>query len=108
MSAFGGKADMAVCGSPLSRSLLGVKRTCPLALNMSAYDPKRTLVAPSSARVFIVTMPVLGLAGEGNATTRVHYVSRRRGGNTVPGSSAAERAASADRCVNAVSDRQFG
>src|SRR5262245_12825740 len=27
MSAFGGKADMTVCGSPLSRSLLGVKRT---------------------------------------------------------------------------------
>jgi hypothetical protein len=27
MSAFGGKADMAGCGSPLSRSLLGVKRT---------------------------------------------------------------------------------
>src|SRR5262245_32887631 len=27
MSAFGGKADMTVLGSPLSRSLLGVKRT---------------------------------------------------------------------------------
>jgi hypothetical protein len=27
MSAFGGKADMTVCGSPLSRSLLGAKRT---------------------------------------------------------------------------------
>jgi len=27
MSAFGGKADMTVCGSPLSRSLLGVERT---------------------------------------------------------------------------------
>src|SRR5262245_29626542 len=42
MSAFGGKADMAVCGSPLSRLLLGVKRTCLCALYMSAYDPKRT------------------------------------------------------------------
>ena len=42
MSAFGGKADMAVCGSPLSRSLLGVKRTCLSALHMSAFDPKRT------------------------------------------------------------------
>jgi len=32
-----------VCrGSPLSRSLLGVKRTSPAALHMSAYDPKRT------------------------------------------------------------------
>jgi hypothetical protein len=42
MSAFGVKADMADCGSPLSRSLLGVKRTWPVALHMSAYDPKRT------------------------------------------------------------------
>ena len=32
MSAFGGKADMAFAGSPLSRSLLGVKRTCLFAL----------------------------------------------------------------------------
>src|SRR5512132_2964464 len=42
MSAFGGKADMTVCGNPLSRSLSGVKRTCPFALHMSANDPKRT------------------------------------------------------------------
>jgi hypothetical protein len=42
MTAFEGKADMTVCGNPLSRSLLGVKRTCPFALQMSAYDPKRT------------------------------------------------------------------
>src|SRR5262249_14043690 len=27
---------------PLSRSLLGVKRTWPIALHMSAFDPKRT------------------------------------------------------------------
>ena len=42
MSAFGGKADMIVCGSPLSRSLLGAKRTSFSALHMSALDPKRT------------------------------------------------------------------
>src|SRR5215510_6407067 len=42
MSAFEGKADMTVCGSPLSRSLLGVKRTCLFARHMSAFDPKRT------------------------------------------------------------------
>ena len=42
MSAFGGKADMTSCGNPLSRSLFGVKRTCPFALHMSAFDPKRT------------------------------------------------------------------
>jgi hypothetical protein len=43
-SAFGGKADMTLCGNPLSRSLLGVKRTCHFALQMSANDPKRTSV----------------------------------------------------------------
>src|SRR5215475_4862901 len=40
-SAFEGKADMAVCGCLLSRSL-GAKRTCHLASHMSAFDPKRT------------------------------------------------------------------
>jgi hypothetical protein len=44
MSAFGGKADMTVCGKSLSRSLLGVKRTWVDALHMSAFDPKRTAV----------------------------------------------------------------
>jgi hypothetical protein len=33
---------MGYCGSPLSRSLLGVKWTSPFALHMSASDPKRT------------------------------------------------------------------
>src|SRR5215813_13360580 len=42
MSAFGGKADMTFCESPLSRSLLGVKRTWLVAAHMSAFDPKRT------------------------------------------------------------------
>ena len=42
MSAVGGKADMTFCGNPLSRSLLGLKRTCPCALHVSANDPKRT------------------------------------------------------------------
>jgi hypothetical protein len=42
MSAFGGKADMTLCGNPLSRSLLGAKRTWVDALHMSAFDPKRT------------------------------------------------------------------
>jgi hypothetical protein len=35
---------MTDCGSPLSWSLLGLKRTCPFALHMSAYDPKQTLL----------------------------------------------------------------
>src|SRR5262245_12560866 len=43
MSAFGGEADMTICGSRLSWSLPGVKRTSSVALHMSAYDPKRTL-----------------------------------------------------------------
>jgi hypothetical protein len=42
MSAFGGEADLTVCRCPLSRSLSGVKRTCPFAAHMSANDPKRT------------------------------------------------------------------
>jgi hypothetical protein len=47
MSAFGGKADMTLCRNPILRSLLGLKRTCPCALHVSAHDPKRTFpVAP--------------------------------------------------------------
>ena len=42
MSAFGGKADITIAACPLLRSLLGVKRTWPIAVQMSAYDPKRT------------------------------------------------------------------
>jgi hypothetical protein len=38
-SAFGGKADMTFRGSPLSWSLLGVKRTSLFAAHMSAFDP---------------------------------------------------------------------
>jgi hypothetical protein len=41
MSAFGGKADMTLCGNPLSRSLSGIKRTWLFAPHMSANDPKR-------------------------------------------------------------------
>jgi hypothetical protein len=47
MSAFGGKADMTLCGNPLLRSLLGVKRTWACALHMSANDPKRTWAYPT-------------------------------------------------------------
>src|SRR5262249_24361966 len=50
MSAFGDKADMTVCGSPLSRSLLGLKRTSPIAPHMSAIDPKRTFVSVDRRR----------------------------------------------------------
>src|SRR4029434_10916512 len=37
-----GKADMTLCGNPLLRSLLGLKRTLLIAPHMSAFDPKRT------------------------------------------------------------------
>src|SRR6478735_5042610 len=50
MSAFGGIADMTLCGNPLLRSLLGVKRTLPFALHMSACDPKRTSASAFFAR----------------------------------------------------------
>jgi len=43
MSAFGGKADMTKRGCPLLWSLLGVERTLPIAVQMSASDPKQTL-----------------------------------------------------------------
>jgi hypothetical protein len=49
MSAFGGKADMDCCGNPLSRSLLEVKRTWAVALQMSAFDAKRTSFGVASA-----------------------------------------------------------
>jgi hypothetical protein len=42
LSVFGGEADMPVCGSPLSRSLLGVKQTSLFAMHMSAFGQKRT------------------------------------------------------------------
>src|SRR5262249_54891438 len=40
MSAFGVKADMTLCGNPLSRSLLGVKRTCSFKAATRICDPK--------------------------------------------------------------------
>jgi hypothetical protein len=58
MSAFGGKADITVCGNPLSRSLLGAKRTCPFALHMSANDPKQTF-APSDIQQMLIRSPHL-------------------------------------------------
>src|SRR5262245_4789657 len=51
MSAFRGKADMTVYRSPLSRSLLGVKRTWLVAAHMSAFDPKRTWVGVLQCRL---------------------------------------------------------
>src|SRR5262245_27033128 len=66
MSAFGGKADMTFAGSPLSRSLLGVKRTWAGAVRMSAFDPKRH----HTMRLIL---------GASNEIARVHNFCRRRG-----------------------------
>src|SRR5262245_10280718 len=66
MSAFGGKADMTFCGNPLSRSLLGVKRTCLFALHMSANDPKRTSVVP-------LRLPVAVTLFSRNADLLLHF-----------------------------------
>src|SRR4029450_9366459 len=81
MSALGGKADMTVCGNPLSRSLLGVKRTSLFATHVSAFDPKRTLTPShrglwtvpracrSNTHYFIVTLASAreaGMFGGGN------------------------------------------
>ena len=56
MSAFGGKADATACGNSLLRSLLGLKRTCPL----SAYDPassRRDAVASYTLTPIHCVMP---------------------------------------------------
>src|SRR5215510_2812578 len=86
MSAFGGKADMAGCGSPLSRSLLGVKRTWASALHMSAYDPKRTLAYRSTTHLWPLQCVSLRsfrrlvlIIGCGHEAAGVHHISRRLG-----------------------------
>src|SRR5262245_241788 len=86
MSAIGPKQT---CRKTQSMSLLGVKRTCPCALHVSAYDPKRTLRAAQRpvpeltsgrmcARLSLYYAPVLSLGG-GNEPARVHHPSRRHG-----------------------------
>src|SRR5262245_45622409 len=58
--------------------LLGVKRTSPGALQMSAFDPKRTS-SPSSFLVYVDIMPSIALGVE-SETARVHHACRRGGG----------------------------
>jgi hypothetical protein len=61
MSAFGSKADMTVCGNPLSQSLSGVKQTWLVAAHTSACDPKRTLVGVWTTGIWLqVKMNCLG------------------------------------------------
>src|SRR4029079_9603137 len=109
MSAFRGKADMTLCGSPLSPSLLGVERTSPGALHMSAYDPKRTLdpfVTRPLPPCYIAPIRclVLPLGGEHEAA-QIHHAYRRCGGG---GRVAARCAcAAAGDAGNWVSQRRF-
>src|SRR5262245_6208527 len=102
MSAFGGKADMTFVGSPLSRSLLGVKRTWVGALHMSAFDPKRTSLVPLTALLStrkswygFLSRP----QGQHNEAARFHYSCRV--GSLVPACgpcAAASRPGPAHRC----------
>ena len=75
MSAFGAKADMAVCENPLLRSLLGVKRTCVFAAHMSAFDPKR-ISPPSRAAPESNTMTSPWRSGCDNETAGISGSSR--------------------------------
>jgi hypothetical protein len=70
MSAFGGKADMTVCGNPLSRSLLGAKRTCPFAKRTCA---PRLLTAPDACTVQHGAVPI----NLGEAQMQVHELVAR-------------------------------
>ena len=54
MSAFGGKADMALCRNALSRSLVRVKQTWAVALHMSAFDPKRNIGGDLTTNIVLV------------------------------------------------------
>src|SRR5262245_34193473 len=80
MSGLGGKADMIVCGCLLSRSLSGVKRTCLIAAQMSAFDPKRTWAKLFQVLCFV--SPVR-LCGGGHEATRISRCFDRCGGYVV-------------------------
>src|SRR5262249_26572149 len=67
-------------GSPLSRSLLGAKRTSSAALHMSAYDPKRTWRLSLKGSQLNVYDALLGF-GEQHEATRLHSTDWRRGGS---------------------------
>jgi hypothetical protein len=82
-SAFGSKADMMVCRSLLSWSLLRVKRTCRLAVHMSAFDPKWTCCTPEPLpdyRCGLIRCVTFQRAiGGSDEAARVYHVSRRCG-----------------------------
>src|SRR5262245_12400225 len=75
---------MADCGCLLSRSLLGVKRTCVAALHESAFDPKRTSETASDHPFQYASFSRYNgqslVSRGGNEAARVHQPYRRRGG----------------------------
>jgi hypothetical protein len=77
LSAFGGNADITVCGNPLSRSLLGAKRTCPFALHMSAFDPKRTCLDSVATMVSLRQSFLPAVLGSNTAGGKEAEISRR-------------------------------
>src|SRR4029450_9355681 len=73
MSAFGGKADMTLCGNPLLWSLLGVKRTWVDPLQMFALTQRDIDWAFPAAGLSRYDGLSLSLGG-GNETARFHQV----------------------------------
>jgi len=56
-------------------SAFGVKRTWPIAVQVSASDPKRTLLA-FNVLALVGTMLLSLASGGGNEAARVHITSR--------------------------------
>src|SRR4029453_17882364 len=96
-------------------SLSGVKRTWPIAVQISANDPKRTLgliavwasyaafLRASRLRSVARLWASRGPSRRAHATARVHYTSRRhRNGLAARRSRTAGRARSADRRAHAI------
>jgi|SRR5262245_41996634 len=83
MSAFGGKADMTF-----------------FSARMSAFDPKRTLIAPLGHSILPLRCLVMTLGG-GGETARVHHTSQRHGGHIADCQlGAATRTGCAGRCAH--------
>src|SRR5262245_54818451 len=69
-------------------SLSGVKRTWPIAVQMSANDPKRTSGVLNDPHLNRYDVPVRSL-GSGNAAARLHRNTERHGAMATCGARAA-------------------
>src|SRR5262249_12924306 len=106
MSAFGGKADITICGCLLSQSRLGTKWTCLFALHMSACDPTRTFTAgrdtqTNAHKLFATGLGALGLLGYAVAFGCCfrRRDTRPKPTRAVPNSRAAGGSGTSDGCV---------